>query len=311
MTFHWLTRPLLSLALCLVLTGCLTQEVPVTGRQQLSLVSASNLNSMGFSQYASFLKKSKLSTDSQKTAMVKRCGLRIQRAVEEYLHQQQQQQVVEGYRWEFNLIEDKQPNAFCMPGGKVAIFTGILPITQTESGLAVVMAHEIAHAIAQHSRERMSQQLVAAGLGVVLGQMTKNQEAKKRRLFLGLYGVGAQVGFMLPNNRLQENEADHLGLIFMAMAGYDPRVAIPFWQRMAAKGGARPPAFLSTHPTDQQRVTSIQRLMPRALQIYQGKGAQPAVPVSQPLKAPPKPESEIDRLRRENEKLRQALDQGR
>jgi predicted Zn-dependent protease len=159
-------------------------------------------------------------------------------------------------------------NAWCMPGGKVVVYTGILPVTKNENGLAVVMGHEIAHAIAEHGNERMSQELLRQAGGVALTVALKDNPEETRNLWLAAYGLGSEVGVMLPFSRLHESEADHLGLIFMAMAGYDPREAPDFWTRMAEAGGQKPPEFLSTHPSDETRISSLNNWMPEALKYY-------------------------------------------
>ncbi|KAA9332722.1 M48 family metallopeptidase [Adhaeribacter soli] len=249
-----------------VAVSCST--VPVTGRKQLDIVPDSQMLSMSFSEYDNFMKTHRLSTDAANTAMVKRVGQRIQQAVETYMAQNNLSSQLSGFQWEFNLVEDKTPNAWCMPGGKVVIYTGILPLTQNETGLAVVMGHEIAHAIAKHGNERMSQGLVQQLGGVALDVALANRPAETRNIFLTSYGVGSQLG-LLKYGRTQESEADRLGLIFMAMAGYDPQQAIPFWERMAAKsGGQAPPEFLSTHPSDETRIRDLRRLMPEAMKYY-------------------------------------------
>jgi predicted Zn-dependent protease len=251
----------------LIAVSCST--VPITGRKQLNLIPASQMLSMSYSQYDEFLKSNKLSTDKEKTDMVKRVGARVQGAVERYFAQKGLANELKDYRWEFNLVESKDVNAWCMPGGKVVVYTGILPITQDESGLAVVMGHEIAHAVAEHGNERMSQGLVAQLGGTALSVALQNEPEKTRQLWMSAYGLGAQVGVLLPFSRTQESEADHLGLIFMAMAGYDPTTAVGFWQRMAAnKGGGAPPEFLSTHPSDETRIADIRKLLPEAMTYY-------------------------------------------
>jgi predicted Zn-dependent protease len=249
------------------LTSCTT--VPITGRQQLNLISDSSMLSMSFQEYDKFLKDHKLSTDQEKVAIVKRVGLRVQRAVELYFRQNNMQAALSNYSWEFNLVDSKEINAWCMAGGKVVVYTGILPYTQDDAGLAVVMGHEIAHAVAKHGNERMSQGLLAQMGGMALSEALQTQPAATQQLWMATYGLGAQYGVLMPYGRLQENEADHLGLIFMAMAGYDPHAAVPFWQRMSAKkeGGA-PPEFLSTHPSDQTRINNIQSLIPEAMKYY-------------------------------------------
>jgi len=243
-------------------------SVPITGRKQLSLVSESEMQSMSYQQYDQFLKENKLSTDAQSTAMVKRVGTRIEHAVEAYMNSHNMKDQLTGYKWEFNLVESKEVNAWCMPGGKVVVYTGILPLTQDENGLAVVLGHEISHAVARHGTERMSQGLIAQGLGTALSVAVAKEPAQTQQLWMTAFGVGAQVGVLLPYGRTQESEADHLGLIFMAMAGYDPHTAVPFWERMAKEGGSKPPEFLSTHPADETRIRDIEKLMPEAMKYY-------------------------------------------
>jgi predicted Zn-dependent protease len=194
---------------------------------------------------------------------VQRAGGNIQRAVGLYFARQQMSSRLSGYAWEFNLVQDKAKNAWCMPGGKVCVYTGILPMTRDESGLAVVMGHEIAHAVANHSSERMSQQLMVQMGGAALSTVVT------QNLFLDIFGLGSQVGLLLPYSRVQESEADRLGLVFMAMAGYDPRVALGFWQRMAAsQQGQAPSEFLSTHPSDVTRINNLKVYIPEALKYY-------------------------------------------
>ena len=177
-------------------------------------------------------------------------------------------QQLDGYQWEFNLVDSKEVNAWCMPGGKVVVYTGILPLTQNENGLAVVMGHEIAHAVAKHGNERMSQGLLTQMGGMALELALQDRPKQTQQLFMTAFGMGAQVGVLLPFSRVQESEADHLGLIFMAMAGYDPNGAVPFWERMAQQGGQKPPEFLSTHPSDQTRIQKIKSELPEALEYY-------------------------------------------
>lgn len=242
--------------------------VPVTGRRQLNIIPDSELNSMSFSQYDEFIKAHKLSDNAEQTATVKRVGEKIQGAVTQYMTDQGMSARLKGYAWEFNLVEDSLVNAWCMPGGKVVVYTGILPYTQNESGLAVVMGHEIAHAIAEHGNERMSQGLIAQFGGIALAKALENKPEQTQNLFLTAFGVGAQIGVLLPYSRLQESEADHLGLIFMAMAGYDPNGAVAFWERMASGGGGGTPEFLSTHPSDQTRINNIKALIPEVMKYY-------------------------------------------
>jgi predicted Zn-dependent protease len=262
--------------LLVVLAGC--TEVPITGRRQLSFVPSSLVTSMSLQEYGQIISQSKLSTDAQATALVKRVGAKIVQAVEAYAKTHGEKDPFAGYQWEFALIEDKQVNAFAMPGGRVVVYTGILPTTRDEAGLATVLGHEIAHVFAGHGRERLSQSLLTQMGEVGLSAALQKQPEQTRSLFLGAYGLGSQVGFLLPFSRVQENEADHLGLIFMAMAGYDPHVAVGFWERMAtsSKGQAKPPEFLSTHPADATRIRNLQELIPEAMEYYHP--AQPAKP---------------------------------
>jgi len=255
---------------CLVLM-CLAacSTVPVTGRQQLDLVPSGQVLAMSSEQYNEFISKHKVITGTPESRMVKRVGQNIQRGVKRYLESLGRSDLLAGYNWEFNLVEDDSINAWAMPGGKVVIYTGILPVTRDETGLAVVMGHEVAHAVAKHGSERMSQALLSQLGGVALSVALSQNPSATNNLFMAAYGLGTQVGILLPYSRLQESEADRLGLNFMAMAGYDPRQADDFWERMAAqKQGKAPPEFLSTHPSDQRRIKDIQKYIPEALTHY-------------------------------------------
>jgi len=266
------SRYFFTTAALLLCTACST--VPITGRSQLNLIPGSSMTAMSLEQYDTFLKEHKLSSNKAQTDSVKLVGARIQAAVERYFVSQGMGSRLAEYKWEFNLVEDKQVNAWCMPGGKVVVYTGILPLTQGETGLAVVMGHEIAHALAEHGNERMSQGLLTQFGGAALGEALATQPDATKQLWMSAYGVGMQYGALLPYSRLQESEADRLGLIFMAMAGYDPGEAIPFWQRMSAqKGGSAPPEFLSTHPSGTTRIENIRRLLPEANSYYKGTPA--------------------------------------
>lgn len=244
-------------------------NVPVTGRSQLSLVSSSEINGMAATQYQEVIKTGPLSTNQEQVAMIKRVGSKIQRAVEQYMAEKGASDQLAGFAWEFNLIQDdKTVNAWCMPGGKVAFYTAILPICKDETGVAVVMGHEVAHAIANHGRERMSQGLIQQfGLSTLGAAMGQNPTATKQ-IFLEAVGMGANLG-ALKFSRKHESEADHIGLIFMAMAGYDPAQAPKFWERMTSlSGGQKPPEFMSTHPSDETRIKDLQGWMPEALGYY-------------------------------------------
>ena len=243
--------------------------VPLTGRSQLNMIPSSEMLAMSYQQYDEFLRENKLSTNAAEVNMVKRVGSNIQLAVEKYMSNNNLTSRLTGYNWEFNLVQDDQVNAWCMPGGKVVVYTGILPVTNNEVGLAVVMGHEIAHAIAEHGNERMSHQLLQQVGAVGLMVAMKDEPVQTQALWLSVYGVGTTVGAILPYSRAQETEADHLGLIFMAMAGYDPYAAPEFWKRMAAsKQGGQPPEFLSTHPSDQTRINNITSWIPEAMKYY-------------------------------------------
>ncbi|MFN8396552.1 MAG: M48 family metallopeptidase [Bacteroidia bacterium] len=255
-------RWMMLLGLVLVFAAC--TKVPITGRRQMKLLPSSTLNSMALDEYKQFLSSHTLSTDPAKTAQVKRVGERIQKAVTNYFKVKGQTKYLAGYRWEFNTVEDKTVNAWCMPGGKVVVYTGLLPVAANDDGLAVVMGHEIAHAIANHGNERMSQGLAAQAGGVALSVALSNKSPQTQDLFMKAYGVGANVGAILPFSRMHESEADEMGLIFMAMAGYNPEEAVAFWKRMddASKGG--PPEFLSTHPAHSTRIERLKKVIPVA-----------------------------------------------
>ena len=250
--------------------GC--AEVPLSQRKSLHIVPQSQMLAMSLQQYDKVLKESNLCKDQKKVNMVRRVGNRIAGAAEEFLKDSGLGAEIKSYKWEFNLIEDdKTINAWCMPGGKVAVYTGILPITRNENGLAVVLGHEVAHAIARHGNERMSQSLVASMGGIALAVALKEKPGRTRQLYMAAFGVGASVGFLLPYSRVHESEADRIGLTLMARAGYDPRGAIPFWERMSKKGasGARPPEFLSTHPAPASRIAALKIHIKEALPYYE------------------------------------------
>ncbi|OGW37941.1 MAG: peptidase M48 [Nitrospirae bacterium GWD2_57_9] len=243
--------------------------VPISKRRQLDLIPAETMLPMSFNSYQDFLSKHKVIDSTPEAQMVKRVGVRIQQSVERYFAENNQSDRLKGYAWEFHLIEDKQVNAWAMPGGKVVVYSGLVPGAQDENGLAVVMGHEIAHAVANHGDERMSQGLITEMGGIALATALSRKPAETQQLFMTAYGAGATVGLLLPFSRLHESEADHLGLIFMAMAGYDPQQAVPFWQRMSQKaGGGAPLELLSTHPADEKRIENIQKLMPEAMKHY-------------------------------------------
>lgn len=249
-------------------------SVPDTGRKQLDLVPHDQVLSMSNSSYKDFLSQNKLSSNAEQSALVKRVGQKLATAVEQYLKSQNSKELKD-YSWEFNLIESPEVNAFCMPGGKVVVYTGILPVTGDETGLAVVLGHEIAHAVANHGNERLSQGLIQQLGGVALQVALKDKPQQTQSLFLSAYGAGTTIGILLPYSRTHESEADHLGLNFMAMAGYNPQAAVGFWQRMAAQSnGQKPPEFLSTHPSDEKRIADIQKSMDEAMKYYNSSSKQ-------------------------------------
>jgi predicted Zn-dependent protease len=251
----------------LILFACAT--VPLTERQGLHIVPDSELITLSFQQYGELLKKLKLSTDQGKIQRVRRAGQRIAQASEEVMRGYGMESEIKDYHWEFNVIDDdKVVNAFCMPGGKIAVYTGIFPVAQDETGLAVVMGHEVAHALAKHGNERVSQGLFTQLGGVALSTALSNQPGTTNQIFMAAYGIGANVGVLLPYSRLHESEADRIGLTLMAKAGYDPREAIPFWQRMNEKGKGSSPEFLSTHPAPETRIKQIETLIPEAMKYY-------------------------------------------
>lgn len=244
---------------------------PVTGRSQIKLVSEQELQGMAVQQYRQFLSENRTVSPSadRDAEMVRRVGQRVASAVERYYNQKGLKEVLNGYNWEYNLVNSKEVNAWCMPGGKIVVYTGLLPITQNEAALAVVMGHEVSHALFQHGNERMSQGLAQQLGGTALSIAVANQPAATQNLFLQAYGIGSQVGVLLPFSRKQELEADRYGLIWTAMAGYNPREAIGLWQRMEqASQGNKPPEFLSTHPSEGKRIQQLQQYMNEALKYY-------------------------------------------
>lgn len=250
-----------------LLTSC--AKVPITGRKQLNLLPESDMMSTALVQYSTFLKENPpLPATDANTEMVKRIGNNMSQAVIKFMAENNLSERIAGYKWEFNLVNNKEANAWCMPGGKVVVYTGLLPITKDENGLAFVMGHEIAHAVARHGNERMSQQLALQSGGIALDIALSQHPSETRELYNMAYGIGTQVGATLPFSRLHESEADKLGLIFMAVAGYDPRKAPELWTRMAAAGGSKPPAILSTHPSDQKRQKEMEAFMPKAMKYY-------------------------------------------
>ncbi|MHA4896538.1 M48 family metallopeptidase [Pedobacter sp. PWIIR3] len=268
---------ILSLAsISLAISSCTT--VPLTGRSRLNLVDDSQVLPMAFQAYGEFLTENRatvLSASSAQAIQVKRVGNSLINAVKTYMNANNYGDLIKDYQWEVNVVQNKELNAWCMPGGKIVVYTGILPVTKDDAGLATVLGHEIAHAIAGHSAERMSQQMVSQGLGT-LGNVATANNPKRQSVFNTLYGVGAPLA-MLSYGRNQELEADRLGLIFMAMAGYNPQNAVAFWQRMSSASGSgqKPPEFLSTHPSDATRIGRIQNALPEAQKYYKSSTGKP------------------------------------
>jgi predicted Zn-dependent protease len=260
-------------ALVLLISAC--ARVPITKRNQMNLLPESQMISMSLTSYSEFLQKNPPVNSGPQAMMVKNVGAKIQRSVITYMRNNGMSDRIKGYKWEYNLVNNKEVNAWCMPGGKVVVYSGLLDVTQDEKSLAVVMGHEIAHAIARHGNERMSQALLATAGGLALDIYTAQKPEETRNLFMGLYGLGA-TGGILAYSRLQETEADKLGLVFAAMAGYDPNAAIAFWQRMAAKHGSADQSgleyyikkYTSTHPPDDQRIRDLKAFMPEAMKYY-------------------------------------------
>jgi len=250
----------------IVLAGC--ASVPLTGRNRVMLVSDNEVLSSSLTQYNEYMTTATRSTNSTQTAMVQRVGKKIAAATEQFLIANGLSSEVAQYSWEFNLVKDDEMNAFCMPGGKIVVYEGIMKLCKTDDDLAVVIGHEVAHAVAKHSNERLSQQMLASYGSAILDAALSTRSEAARQLGQTVYGLGANYGVMLPYSRKHELEADRMGLIFMAMAGYDPSVAVTFWQNMSAASNTAIPTFLSSHPSDAKRITSIQKYLPEAQQYY-------------------------------------------
>ena len=244
---------------------------PLTQKKQLTLLNESELQNMGSQQYQQFLSTNKVvsASNNRDAEMVRRVGQRITGAVETYYKQNNIADKLAGYKWEYNLVDDKAVNAWCMPGGKIVVYTGLLPVSQNEAALAAVMGHEVSHALLQHGNQRMSQGLIQQLGGVALAVAVSSKPAETQNLFMSAYGAGTTVGVLLPFSRNQELEADRYGLIFTAMAGYNPQEAITLWERMEkASQGQSPPEFLSTHPSEGKRIEQLQKYMPEAMKYY-------------------------------------------
>ena len=269
-------------ALAAMMLACgTTSQVPITGRKHSLLVSDAQILSLSKQEYAKFLSSARLSSNAANTAMVKRVGQRLARAVETYLVNNGYQDEIKNFEWEFNLVADNHVNAFCMPGGKIVVYTGLLNLvgngSHSDDELAAVMGHELSHALAKHANERISNQMLMQAGGQLLGATVGSRSGMLSGILNQAYGLGAQVGVLLPFGRKQEYEADKMGLVLMAIAGYDPRYAVNFWQKMAqSKGGGQQSELLSTHPSDANRIKAIEAYLPTALQYYKGQGSAPA-----------------------------------
>ena len=244
----------------LLLGSC--SSVPVTGRRQLNIVSDNEVLSSSLTEYQSYMKTAKKSTNATETAQVERVGKRIAAATEAYLKSHGGESEIKNFSWEFNLVQNNELNAFCMPGCKIVVYEGLMNIISKDDELAVVLGHEVAHAVAKHSNERMSQQLMAQYGAQRLGQAFCYKSAAVQKIGASVYGLGAQYGVMLPFSRKHESEADYMGLVFMAMAGYNPAVAVNFWQKMSAGKSGSTPEFMSTHPSDATRINEIKQHLP-------------------------------------------------
>lgn len=251
---------LLSSAFLLLLAGC--GSVPLTGRKQLLLVSDQEVLSTSLTQYKEYMQSAPRSSNTVQSAMVTRVGKKLAAATEQYLRENGMSSEISNFSWEFNLVKEDEVNAFCMPGGKIVVYEGIMKLVSSDDELAVILGHEIAHAVAKHSNERMSQQVLAQYGAQILSQSLSEKSTALQSIANTVYGVGAQYGVVLPFSRKHESEADYMGLVLMAMAGYNPDVAVTFWQKMAAGGQSGVPEFMSTHPSDSRRISDIQKELP-------------------------------------------------
>lgn len=252
------------LFLCVAVVGLLSgcSSVPITGRHQLNLVSDADVLSSSLTEYKSYMSKATVSGNKTESATVSRVGQRIANATETYLKNNGMSSEIKNFSWEFNLVDNKELNAFCMPGGKIVVYTGLMSIISSDDELAVVLGHEVAHAVAKHSNERMSQQVVAQYGSNILGAALANKSAAVQSVAGQVFGLGAQYGVMLPFSRKQESEADYMGLVLMTIAGYNPDVAVGFWQKMSSSGGQSVPEIMSSHPSDATRIANIKKELP-------------------------------------------------
>ena len=257
---------LLSAMVAVLLTAC--NKVPISGRNQLNLVSDSEVLQASLASYKEYMGKATKSTETVKSAQVTRVGQKIAAATEAYLNANGMSDQVKNFAWEFNLVKDSQLNAFCMPGGKIVVYEGIMNIIASDDELAVVMGHKVAHAVAKHSNERLSQQKALEYGGAILGAVIQGQSQQTQNLAAQVFGLGANYGVMLPFSRKHETEADNIGLVLMTMAGYNPDCAMTFWQKMSSNSGNNKLEFLSTHPSDATRIANLQKQIPMVKQQY-------------------------------------------
>ena len=261
-----ISTPLFALFILSIISSCTKNSL--SGKSQLSFLPEKEIQSMSADQYKDFLQKHVVLSPAKdaNAAMVQRVSLKITKAVEKYFKDKNKTSVLNGFNWEYNTVKDSAINAWCMPGGKVVVYTGILPITKNENALAVVIGHEVSHALLQHGNQRMSESMIQQFGGIALSVALANKPSATQDIFMDAYGIGSNVGFMLPFSRKQDLEADRYGLIWAAMAGYDPNEALAFWERMQnASKGDKPPEFLSTHPSDATRIAKIKSYLPEAL----------------------------------------------
>ncbi|MCI6642944.1 MAG: M48 family metallopeptidase [Bacteroidales bacterium] len=270
-------------AVALLFTACAT--VPITGRKQMNLVSNSEVLASSLTQYQTYMSKATPIRGTQAAAMVERVGKKIAAATESYLRQNGMESELKNYNWEFNLVKDDNANAFCMPGGKIVVYEGLLKYVKTDDDLAVVMGHEVAHAVAKHSNERMSQQMLAQYGGTALGLALGGSSQATQAIASQVYGLGAQYGVMLPFSRKHEKEADYMGLVLMSIAGYNPQASTQFWQRMSEGGSNATPEFMSTHPSDATRISALQKALPEVEEKY---APRVSLPIAQPATSTPK-----------------------
>ena len=262
---------LLLILAALLLSSC--SSVPITGRKQLSLISDAEVLSSSLTQYKGYMAQATISGNKVQSEMVTRVGKALAMATETYLKNNGMESDIQNYAWEFSLVANTEVNAFCMPGGKIVVYEGLMKMVSSEDELAVVIGHEVAHAVAKHSNERMSQQILAQYGSNVLNSALANKSAAVQSVAGQVFGLGAQYGVMLPFSRKQENEADYMGMVLMSMAGYNPDMALTFWQKMSAGGGASVPELLSTHPSDETRINNIKKNLPKIKQTYYKKSS--------------------------------------